>query len=84
MSQRPRHGYAADLPRGPPARDENNAHPKSSRHVIIGGTRRARPTSPRFEPVASCEGRNNAGSSYGLPLVKVKLRPAALTARPWP
>jgi len=28
VSQRPRHGYAADLPRGPPARDENNAHPE--------------------------------------------------------
>jgi hypothetical protein len=51
VSQRPRHEYAADLPRGLPA-GGSKRHTGSSRRVNTGGTRRARPQSARFEPVA--------------------------------
>jgi hypothetical protein len=51
VSQRPRHRYAADLPRGLPAHGSHR-HARSSRRLITGGTRRARPRSARFEPVA--------------------------------
>src|SRR5262249_56436957 len=50
VSQRPRHEYAADLPCGLPGLLK-----ESSREVpaegLSGGTHRAPPLSPRFEPV---------------------------------
>ena len=51
MSQRPRHRYAADLPRGLPGRHLRTL-PGVPAATVNSGTRRARPISTRFEPVS--------------------------------
>lgn len=64
MSQRPRHGYTADLPRGLHAM--NNAHRKfPPRHYQRDAPHPAQIGQVRAGGV--CEGRNTASSSYGAP-----------------
>ena len=54
LPQRPRHGYAADLPRSLPV--TSFTAPGSSPPQPSAGTRRSRPSSARFEPVRALRG----------------------------
>ena len=60
MSQRHRHEYAADFPRGLPG--DRNKKPKEFRPPTGSRAHRTRPISTRFESVTEL-GRNDAGSS---------------------
>jgi hypothetical protein len=51
VSQRPRHGYAADLPHGLPGPLKHTA-PEVPAASVHSGTHRTRPISARFEPVS--------------------------------
>jgi hypothetical protein len=84
VSQRPRRGYAAGLRCGPPARDENNAHPEVPTASLSAGRAAPGPHPPGSSRWRLVKDVITPVPRTGLPLVKVKLRPAALTARPWP
>ena len=66
MSQRPRHGYAADFPHGLPGPLKHTT-PEVPAATAHGGTRRARPVSARFEPVSQLKDVKRRFLAYSFP-----------------
>jgi hypothetical protein len=66
VSQRPRHGYAADLPYGLPEPLKHIA-PEVPAASVHSGTHRARPVSARFEPVSQLKDVKRRFLAYSFP-----------------
>jgi hypothetical protein len=66
VSQRPRHGYAADLPHGLPGPLKHIA-PGVPAASVDGRTHRARPVSARFEPVSQLKDVKRRFLAYSFP-----------------
>ena len=81
MSQRPRHGYAADFPHGLPGPLKHTT-PEVPAATAHGGTRRARPVSARFEPVSKLKDVKRRFLAYSFPPRSPDPRHLAVLARP--
>jgi hypothetical protein len=81
VSQRPRHGYAADLPHGLPGPLKHTA-PEVPAASVHGGTHRARPVSARFEPVSQLKDVKRRFLAYSFPPRSPDPHHLAVLARP--
>jgi hypothetical protein len=81
VSQRPRHGYAADLPHGLPGPLKHTA-PEVPAASVHGGTHRTRPISARFEPVSQLKDVKRRFLAYSFPPRSPDPHHLAVLARP--